>query len=938
APEWAPEQLFGWSNESNPLVSDERFDGRSIRDHMGTLVGRLRRFRDSVMQTQAMAVGLGGTPEHRRLASADALFAFPEELGRLAPNLETYLSTIFGSTSGSLRQLFLRGVYFTSARQDGVRLNQSLADIGIDATQLPAVATRSGERSFFLSELFGKKMFRERGLATSLKGDVHKTRAKLKARLAIFGMVSLTAVLALIGWFGFQLDASVGRQRSYWVALADAVERGGLGLIQSISGYEVRTAQPDVSSLDLIAGRGLTENATVGDIYQTAADRAGSDFDVPLVFEPASAFASDPESERRRAVRALVLSQALAPAAQQARRSLGAPSLEWRRFDAVTALIRLETLARRERPADEVVEEGAPALIPGEIDVLALASELVLEPSEGEDQHPSLTVLEQAADAVRRVLEDPDYERSALADDLTDHGVVLLEDPSGGSSAIDLENSLRRLEQALLSGELREILGLKDEAAAFESVASRLVRFEAAWDEVGRQIARPIETSAQAATLRADLARPVGTLVALGTELDGLEDRFTPARSFVSRFGTGAELSAFSAWGDAVAAWEGSLPTADENEAPEIAALRVRVASIGEAAQQAVVDRLQALVDGFRSDGGPGALLDFRAGASRRTYAARAASIAGAFERLGAAVDDHGLARDDRLGFASPGHLAATGPLLGPPERAPELAPGDPVAFVGSVAARQELANRAWRLIGRDPPGDEVGVQRVVDRLAASGYEQNVPALPYLDDVSPGDPRYSIPAASEVLGRWSGYLAALAAGSLDRSELSREVGGASDAFAGYASAFAGYWSGDGAYEAVRVEPGTVRRDTLGDLPRGSTVALELESFFAPARRVLEGLEPEGESSSAVELPSVDAAVVDRALRAWRDIGLRSNVDGWSRVVSQAMIDAVRRGDRDRDLLVESDPYTFSLERAFLILLDTRLRSGVDPEIAGLLSG
>src|SRR5205823_1548638 len=91
---------------------------------------------------------------HRRTDEVDRLYAFPNSIALIAPNLRRYLSTIFVQSEWSAKPLFLRGIYFTSALREGSELDQELAQaLGVSVEELPSGRMWERETSLFLRDL-----------------------------------------------------------------------------------------------------------------------------------------------------------------------------------------------------------------------------------------------------------------------------------------------------------------------------------------------------------------------------------------------------------------------------------------------------------------------------------------------------------------------------------------------------------------------------------------------------------------------------------------------------------------------------------------------------------------------------------------------------------------------------------------------------------------
>ncbi len=188
-------QMIGWSN---PEPLGKSFDPSSVASSLRETSDRLRRRRMALMKDPIPA------PGKKRFEEVDSMFAFPDAFEKLAPKLERYLRHIFAVDEWSSKPPFLRGIYFTSALQQGAVLDEALAKaLGMSIRDMEL---KTGEhdlslaknRSYFLRDFFLDKVFQEKGLVT--KGKIARKLSGWKLWVPV-GFVSALLLVGLIGWF-----------------------------------------------------------------------------------------------------------------------------------------------------------------------------------------------------------------------------------------------------------------------------------------------------------------------------------------------------------------------------------------------------------------------------------------------------------------------------------------------------------------------------------------------------------------------------------------------------------------------------------------------------------------------------------------------------------------------------------------------------------------
>lgn len=226
--------------------------------------------------------------EVRDLRERGAVLMFPQQMLLLRPAVEAFLAEAF-APSRYEAPVLLRGVYFTSATQEGSPIDRVLsavaAQFGLQAPALPASTGRGV--SFFLTRLLRDVIFPEAGLVTST-GRLARNRPLLM--LAGYAGALLLAVLGA----GALLASYVGNVRLIEetkaeverIAQAQAASPGGAEIGRSMAvltalrqlpgGYSERAASPP-----LHLGLGLYQGGRLGAAADMAYRRALNTLMVP---------------------------------------------------------------------------------------------------------------------------------------------------------------------------------------------------------------------------------------------------------------------------------------------------------------------------------------------------------------------------------------------------------------------------------------------------------------------------------------------------------------------------------------------------------------------------------------------------------------------------------------------------------------------------------
>ncbi len=162
-------EVFGISR---PLT--EKRDVRSfVEGAMDRLTQRLGELRDIV---------LGST----RPGKACSFLLLPEEFSRLKAPLMNYLGTLFKETPYQDQPIF-RGLYFTSARQQGRPFSRFLTSLGIPTQEQKTASDKSG----FLHDFFARVLVQDRALLAPTRQALSWKRLTQNLGLSVWMLTGL---------------------------------------------------------------------------------------------------------------------------------------------------------------------------------------------------------------------------------------------------------------------------------------------------------------------------------------------------------------------------------------------------------------------------------------------------------------------------------------------------------------------------------------------------------------------------------------------------------------------------------------------------------------------------------------------------------------------------------------------------------------------------
>lgn len=205
-------QMLGWSN---PAPLGENFNPQSVADYIQSVSDRLKRRMMSGLRNPEPESAQG-----LRIDEVDALYSFPAAFASMAPKLSRYLKQVFAADEWSAKPPFLRGIYFTSALQQGRVLDEAVAKaLGIPLESMEGAESDDAmsltkNRTYFVRDLFLEKIFKEKGLVTKadkIRSEISGWKLWVPACFVI-GLLLFGAM----GWF----TNRPGTERDHWSTLS----------------------------------------------------------------------------------------------------------------------------------------------------------------------------------------------------------------------------------------------------------------------------------------------------------------------------------------------------------------------------------------------------------------------------------------------------------------------------------------------------------------------------------------------------------------------------------------------------------------------------------------------------------------------------------------------------------------------------------------------
>jgi hypothetical protein len=336
-------QILGWSN---PADLDEPFQPDRVTEHLDQVTKRLVRRRGGLLSDPTPQNMQSVNP--RRIDEVDAMYALPESLMAISSRLRRYLELIFVQGEWSSKPLFLRGIYFTSALQEGAELDEAIARaMGVPVDALPGGSTfTSNKKSYFLRDVLMSKVFPEKGLVTRATNVKQQQRGRKLALLgSAIGVVVLCLAFTVLGYY--QLAGTVSQPAEFWSKVDEDLAKPGseYALVRESSPGEVEiNTQQNMTS----------EWGTPLQLITMTADRTRKENAIrpPTVFKALSAFLPESLDEKVGRAHSSVTDLGLVrPLVKASRHKMAsADSIDWAAGDNAASKV-LASLVQIERAA-----------------------------------------------------------------------------------------------------------------------------------------------------------------------------------------------------------------------------------------------------------------------------------------------------------------------------------------------------------------------------------------------------------------------------------------------------------------------------------------------------------------------------------------------------------------------------------------------------------
>ncbi len=181
-------QMFGWSK---PTGFDELYDPERFSEDFDGVYARLNELRLRRLNDDVDELELG------------MAYGFPEEFAQLREPLQIYVRALFPMIKNprAVKNLIFRGLYFTSATQQGSLILRHLTDrLGTDAAgQFPPLESLYPRpRPHFVKDMLIRKVFPEHGLVFRNEQEVVRNRKLSRLLTIASAAVSVVLILLLV--------------------------------------------------------------------------------------------------------------------------------------------------------------------------------------------------------------------------------------------------------------------------------------------------------------------------------------------------------------------------------------------------------------------------------------------------------------------------------------------------------------------------------------------------------------------------------------------------------------------------------------------------------------------------------------------------------------------------------------------------------------------
>jgi IcmF-related N-terminal domain len=779
-------QIMGWSN---PAPLDSPFNPEVVSEHLGQVRNRLLRRRMKLIEDPVNSDDANG----RRLDQVDSLYSFPDELMKLTPRLRGYLELIFATGDWTGKPLFLRGIYFTSAIESGVEVDQAVAQ----ALNIPlsVLQQKGGEvarnRTLFLKDLFIKKIFAEDGLVTRA-GNTRKLQWRRKAVLIGAGIAACIALM-VCSWFSLlKFQQTIGSVEAGWPEIADDARNDPADMPV----FQLDPTRPDNQYRYYPASDGALDAASrVAMMVQSMPVDMQKELTVPTIFKPAAdglglilnKNSGGLQQMRTKAYEQLVEGEVIGPAVDAARESFIHQHKQavWSSDTAPARMAALAELVRLEVAHDKL-NSSADTQDASLVDLSALV-------------HPALASDDQAKfDGEAKSLQEavgwmyaPEHHAGAWPP------ASLWPTPEDGKSTTEADEALARGTEQFEQYWKAQLDPNGDNFAAIVSLNKSLTTFVT--DEKNNLLptTQPsVDTTAayakqiglwsdQVRKLSDDQADADGLIAKVQLDQSGSLD--AAYRAAVAKVGDAAKKSVADLLGLFPASSDASAPLP-----PELGQMKAELTRFS--------GSLQGLIDAAAGSQ-PAPEVDSLA---RTVTDPVDATQSPAFDlavkllnQAGAEVADAGSAQSSIVGLddinAHEKKLTDGLAQHGDPQLAPAVS-------VAVTVVDWAAAQRRYRVLSaelKNLPGNAADVEQLVAAAAAQAPPHSHPTIAFTDWDATGkgtyNPSFDPTSADAVLQKWNPFIDALAKPVLNQKDLSQSYSALSGVVTGYMDDYVDYW-------------------------------------------------------------------------------------------------------------------------------------------------
>ena len=229
--------------------------------------------------------------DERDVVRRGLVLSFPQQFAHLLPGLQEFLAEVVGQTRFEER-LFVRGVYFTSATQEGTPIDRLISAVAasfrLERHAMPPFSGRGV--SYFLTGLLQDVIFPEAGLVTAT-GFFGRYRRHLQWTAYGGAAVATGLLIALLAtsYEGNRklianADASVDEFRKKTVGVATDDFTGKLSVLDDLRAFPGGYADKDKSPPAMLQF-GLYQGDKIGETAESAYHRALNSLLVPKLME-----------------------------------------------------------------------------------------------------------------------------------------------------------------------------------------------------------------------------------------------------------------------------------------------------------------------------------------------------------------------------------------------------------------------------------------------------------------------------------------------------------------------------------------------------------------------------------------------------------------------------------------------------------------------------